>query len=99
MDAPSQTPQSLCLAIVCSSLFLQNSLAVLLFIRGAPGRVLVKRCHCTRKSRSVSAKVLLIDNIPIRDDESHHTRRPILCRVSNQGESARRLALSWARRQ
>ena len=46
----------------------------LLFIGGAPGRVFVKRCHCTCERRSVCAEILFIDGAVRRDDEGHHTR-------------------------
>src|SRR5712692_7429523 len=45
-----------------------------LFIGGAPGRVLAKRCHPTDERRSVCAEILFIDNIVRGGDEGHHTR-------------------------
>src|SRR5947207_5264194 len=61
-------------------------------IGNAPGRILVKRRHLACKRGSLLAKILLIDNAVLRDDEGHHTSRPIPLRVRDQGESASRLS-------
>jgi hypothetical protein len=54
--------------------------AQFLFVGGVPGRIFVKRCHCTRERGSVRAKILRIHNVVVGDDEGHHTRRPIMRR-------------------
>src|SRR5260370_5032176 len=64
--------------------------APLLFIGDAPGRIFVKRCHCTRKGRSVRAQIFFIHSIVPGDDEGHYSGRPILRRVGDQDESAAR---------
>jgi hypothetical protein len=45
-----------------------------LFFGGVPGRVFMNRRHCSSESRSVLAKVFLVDYIVIHDDEGHHSR-------------------------
>src|SRR5271156_1229536 len=70
-----------------------NANRILFVVGGHPTCFFVSPSQRTCERRSIGAQILFFDNIVLCDDERHHTRRPILSRVSDEAEPASSLAI------
>src|SRR6202167_5746675 len=70
-----------------------NANRILFVVGGHPTGFFVSPSQRTCERRSIGAQILFFDNIVLCDDERHHTRRPILSRVSDEAEPDSSLAI------